>query len=152
MSENKFEIRNGKVYGNMKRTWKTRLNGEKDQDNKYVNPAIAMHKVIVFDGMPIEDALMKAADALIVRRQVQERAFEDLAKLASIKGERLYWHSMGKAIEDADKQFEKTVQTVKNKSREERLRLLKELEASLAEDAPIDEDEDQDEGNELGNE
>lgn len=146
-----FEIRNGKVYGNMKRTWKTRLNGEKDAEGKFIHDAVTMTKVIVFDGMPLNEAMTKVGDGLIIKRQVQERAFEDLAKLAKDKNERLYWHSMGKAIEDADKVFEKTVQTVKNKSREERLRLLKELEASLAADAPEDDEGDEVEETDEGN-
>lgn len=148
-------LRNGRLYGAVKRTWKTRLDGEKDSEGKFVHPAIKMVRMIVMDGTELSDIIEGALKQAVVKRQVPERAHGNLEELAKANGSRVLFRDMGKTIEDEKKVFEQTVQTVKGLSQAQQDKMLEELLALKAKkeaEQAADEGEDQDEGNELGNE
>ena len=144
-------LRNGRLYGAVKRTWKTRLDGEKDSEGKFIHPAIKMVRLIVMDGTELSDIIEGALKQAVVKRQVPERANGNLEELAKANGSRVLFRDMGKAIEDEKKVFEQAVTMVKNRSKEERKKLLEEL-LKLQEEEEMEEIEEVEEGTDEGNE
>lgn len=139
-------VKNGLLLGSVKHQWSTRADGEKDKDGKFINDAVRMKREIVFDGMPLNDAITAVVKTLVIARQKVERESDDLEGIAKDNGKPLLWSEMGTKVKTPEQIKAAGKAAYALMSKEEKLAYIKELqELTEAEEEEAEEELDYEE-------